>query len=93
VSFWARIPKDRHVTKLNADLYRLYREEAARVLGRAKKDGQTRIPPKQIDALAGLLVGIVIGIATQIYFEPGAVSPDAMIELAAAAIEGHIKTA
>lgn len=90
VSFWARIPNDEHVTKLNAQLYRTYRSESARVLGRAKKDGLTRITPKQIDALAGLLVGIVIGIATQVHFEPGSVNPDAMIEIAAKAIEQHI---
>jgi hypothetical protein len=40
--------------------------------------------------LAALLVGIVLGIATQQYFEPGAIDVDAAVELATRAAVAHL---
>jgi AcrR family transcriptional regulator len=75
LSFWGRLSSDPESRRTNADLYARYRKHCAKVLrdagGAAKVDAAT---------MATLLVGLVLGIATQHYFEPGAIDVDAAID-------------
>ena len=86
VSFWSRIPKDETVTQMNAALYSSYRNQVARVLGKARKNKEIEATKDQIDAISALVVGIVIGVAMQVYFAPESVNPQKIIEESAAAI-------
>jgi AcrR family transcriptional regulator len=90
ISFWSRIPKDKNVTKMNAKLYAGYRKQVARVLGKARKDGELTISNKQISAISALIVGIVIGVAMQVYFQPGAIDMDAIIDESARSISTRL---
>jgi TetR/AcrR family fatty acid metabolism transcriptional regulator len=71
LSFWGRIGSDRHIRTQNARLYAHYRRGAARVITDGRKSGA--FAEVDVDAMATLLVGTVIGIATQAHFEPGAI--------------------
>jgi AcrR family transcriptional regulator len=86
ISFWGRISKDENVAEMNAKLYADYRSQVARVLGRARKSGEIEASKAQISAIAALIVGVVIGVAMQYYFQPGAIDPDAVIEESARSI-------
>jgi TetR/AcrR family transcriptional regulator, fatty acid metabolism regulator protein len=86
VSFWSRIPKDPEVTEMNAKLYDSYRSQVARVLGKARKSREITANKAQIDAISALVVGIVIGVAMQVYFQPASVDPSMIIKESAEAI-------
>jgi AcrR family transcriptional regulator len=77
ISFWGRIPRDRAAAKANAALYASYRAQAARLLRAAARDGA--IAPVSADAVAALMVAMVIGIATQAYFEAGSIDVAATV--------------
>jgi len=76
LSFWGRIFSDAEIRRLNASLYARYRRRAAGLLKGAGR-AIARVDEK---TMAALLVGLVLGIATQHYFEPGAIDVDAAIE-------------
>jgi AcrR family transcriptional regulator len=76
LSFWGRIFSDAGIRRLNASLYARYRRRAARLL----KGASRSIAPVDAKTMAALLVGLVIGIATQHYFDPGAIDVDEAIE-------------
>jgi AcrR family transcriptional regulator len=78
LSFWGRLSADPKVRSINAALYAKYRRRATRLLRAARAEGQAA----SVDAgvMGALLVAIVLGIATQHYFEPGAIDVDAAIE-------------
>ncbi len=69
LSFWGRITSDAKIRAANARLYATYRRQGARLTGD--------------ENIAALLVGMVIGIVTQEYFQPGAFDVDAATEEAA----------
>ena len=77
ISFWGEIPSNARLRRANAELYATYRAQAAGLVraGRASGEFADAAP----DAVAALLVGVVIGIATQVYFEPGAIDAEAVI--------------
>lgn len=78
ISFWGRIPSSPEIQKINARLYASYRKEAARLVRAGRKTGELGdVPP---DAIAALLVGIVIGVATQAYFDREAIDVEKVIE-------------
>jgi AcrR family transcriptional regulator len=78
VAFWGRLHAEPRIRGVNARLYARYRREAQRLLG--------------CDAgLAAVVVGVVLGIAAQAYFEPGAVDVDAAVEEAARAVESRLR--
>lgn len=85
LSFWGRILTDRRVRNGNARLYRDYREQSAFLIEEGKRAGVFAgdVP---VEEMAALLVGTVIGIAVQVYFEPGAIDPDACIREAATTV-------
>lgn len=71
LSYWGRIGADRRIRKTNATLYAGYRKGAARLLEAGRAQGLWQ--DIDVDAMAALFVGIVIGIATQSHFEKGAI--------------------
>jgi AcrR family transcriptional regulator len=83
LSFWGRIGSDPQVRKANARLYATYRKRTASVLA--------AFPGVDAQPLAALIVGIVIGIAAQAYFEPGSIDTDAALEEAARSVLARLR--
>ncbi len=77
-SFWGQISSNEHLAKLNARLYEKYREHSTMLLKAGEDEGKFKKTKRE--AMAALMVGMVIGIVTQVYFEPGAIDPDAAVE-------------
>ena len=81
-SSWGRLSADPRAAALNARLYRRYRAEAAAFGG---------------ESIAALLVGTVLGIVTQHYFDAGSIDVEAAVreaaELFANRLEGKRKGA
>lgn len=88
LSFWGRLSSDAEIRRINAELYARYRARCAKLLRKAR-DARTiaKIEPK---TMAALLVGLVLGIATQHYFDPGAIDVDAAIDEAARTVLARI---
>lgn len=82
LAFWGRIPKDPRVTRTNAELYRGFRDNSAAVIEAGVRSGDFRAD-LDVPAFATLCVGVITGIVTQAYAEPGAIEPRAAIDLAA----------
>lgn len=91
MSFWGRLGSDPKARQLNAELYARYRRGAAKVLRRARGRGEIgRIDP---GVMAALLVGIVLGIAMQHYFEPGSIDVTAAVEEGARTVLARLRSA
>src|SRR5205823_11429263 len=82
LSFWGRLSSDPRARKANSRLYAVYRQRTASVLAAWKCDRA---------ALAAVIVGLVIGIAAQVYFEPGSIDPDAALEEAARCVIARLE--
>jgi AcrR family transcriptional regulator len=78
MGFWGRIQADPRVAEINARLYRRYRGWSRALLEAGAEAGVFR--RVDTDAMAAQMVGTVIGIARQVYFEPRAVDPDATVD-------------
>jgi len=79
LSFWGRIAADKKTAKINAALYRRYRNDASALLQRGVGSHRRA----RIDAIAALMVGAVIGIVTQVYFDEGSLEVEACLDEAA----------
>lgn len=92
LSFWGRLSADPEVRRLNAALYAEYRARTTKLLERAKGSGELAPAGEPVDpaTMGALLVALVLGIATQHYFEPGAIDVDAAIEEAARMVGGRL---
>jgi len=84
MSFWSRVHTDRRVRARNAELYDNYRRMSRLLIETGQQAGVFADAPAE--PLAALMVGIVIGIATQFYFDPGAIDPDAVVDEATRAV-------
>jgi AcrR family transcriptional regulator len=89
LSFWGRLSADAQVRKLNAELYAKYRRRAAKLLRAARAEGL--IASVDPSVMGALLVALVLGIATQHYFEPGAIDVDAAIEEATRTVMARLR--
>ncbi len=87
LSFWGRIPSSERIRSLNAELYRNYRRWSTVLL--EKHRGV--FADCDVEGLAGLLVGIVIGIATQTYFDPAAFEPERVLAEACACVLARLR--
>lgn len=85
LSFWSRIRTDPAIHERNAELYAGFRAKTRSLLEAARDQGKLD-PAVDLDALAAHLVGVVIGIVTQVYFEPDAIAVDKAVEIAARAV-------
>ena len=90
MSFWGKIPKDARVSKLNADLYRSWRQASA-VLIRQGIEAGVVDPETNVDAVSALMVGTVVGIVCQIYWEDEAFDPQAAVDVAAAGLALNLR--
>lgn len=84
LSFWSRLKEDQRAAEKNAALYRRWRHASSELVRRGQAAGE--LGPGDPDALGALLVGIVIGVVTQAWFEPGAIDPEAVVDEAATAV-------
>jgi len=89
LSFWGRLSADPVVRKLNADLYAKYRRRAAKLLRSARADGL--VGPVDPTVMGALLVAIVLGIATQHYFESGSIDVDAAVDEATRTVMARLR--
>jgi AcrR family transcriptional regulator len=82
-SFWGRLSADPRARKLNSKLYAGYRAQAVGLIDAGQKAGVCG--PADPQAIAVLLVGIVLGIVAQVHFatEPKEINAEAAIEEAA----------
>ena len=80
VGFWGRLQADPRAARKNARLYRSYREGSVNLIRRAQALGHFQ--GHDPDALAVVVVGLVIGIAGQALFEEGAIDVDAAVQAA-----------
>lgn len=80
LSFWARLSSDARIARTNAGLYARYRKHTRKLLDAGVRDGE--LAAIDVDAAATCIVGVVLGIATQWYFDPKAIDVDAAIEVA-----------
>jgi AcrR family transcriptional regulator len=80
VAFWGRVSSDPHVGDINEQLYRRYRAQTARLLRAGVKSGA--FPAHDEDALAGVVVGVVLGLAAQAYFDPRGFDVEACVDAA-----------
>ena len=89
--FWGRIPANPHTTELNAKLYATYRAHATELIADVHDSAEDS--DVSVDAMAGMFVALVIGIATQVFFEPGAIDPAAVMDEACKAILARLGAA
>lgn len=87
-SFWGQISSNERLAKLNADLYERYRSHSTALLEAGENEGKFRRTDNK--ALAALMVGIVIGIVTQVWFDPDAIDPEATVEEATRMLLTHL---
>jgi len=78
LAFWGRLSSDRRARRANAGLYAGYRRGAKRILEEGRDAGMLA-PEVDVDAAAAMLVGIVLGIVNQWYFERSSIDPDAVV--------------
>ncbi len=90
LSFWARVPGDARATEVSARLTAQWRGQCARLLRRGQQDGAFD-PEVAVEPMAALMVGVVIGIATQHVFEPGAIDAEAAIDVAVASVLARLE--
>jgi AcrR family transcriptional regulator len=81
VSFWGRLHAEPRIRAANARLYARYRAETAKLLGGRAGDA----------ALATMIVGVVLGIAAQAYFDPRRVDVDAAVDEATRAVQARLR--
>lgn len=85
VNFWSRVGTDPRAAQANAELYRRYRRGSAALVARGQRDGIFD-PAWVPESVAVTIVGLVIGICTQAWFDPEAVDVDQAVDVAAAAV-------
>jgi len=83
--FWSRLPYDEHAARINARIYQRYREDVLFLIQMGQGAGAFR---EDVDerALAAVIVGAVIGIVAQVYFEPEAIDWEAAVEEASCSL-------
>lgn len=83
LSFWGRLGSDPKARKANARLYEVYRERTMIVLA--------MVPGVNQPALAAVIVGLILGIASQVYFDPGSIDPEAALDEAARCVIARLQ--
>jgi len=89
LSFWSRLREDPRAAEMNAALYRRWRAAGSDLLRRGQALGE--LAPCDAEAMSALMVGIVIGVVTQVWFEPGATDPEAMVDEAGQSLLARLR--
>jgi AcrR family transcriptional regulator len=81
VAYWGRLREDPELARLNADLYARYRGYSAELvrIGQARGEFRADADP---DAIAAVLVALVLGVTLQALFDPGSIDLDAVVAAA-----------
>ena len=90
LSFWGRLAFDKRARKLNAQLFAGYREQSRALIEAGQKAGVLAADADP-QALGALLVGTVIGLATQAWFDEGAIDLDRALDEAAQAFSARLR--
>lgn len=90
LSFWGRISSDARIRAVNAKLYATYRRRTKRLLEAVRAP----LGNKDVDleAMSGVIVGVVIGLATQWIFDPRSIDLEASIDEATRSVIARLKT-
>jgi AcrR family transcriptional regulator len=88
LSFWGRLGSDPKARKANARLYAVYRERAATLLTGGIASGA--FAKADVPALAAVIVGLILGIVSQAYFEPGSIDAESALEEAVACVVARL---
>ena len=88
LSFWARLSSDARIRALNAELYAKYRRGTRKLLESGARAGD--FVDVDLDAAATVIVGVVLGVVLQWYFDPKAIDVDAASETACEAIAARL---
>lgn len=88
LSFWGRLASDEKAKQANAALFAKYRQRTARVLREGRKLGA--FGEVEVEPLAAVIVGMVIGLAAQSYFEPASIRLDDAIDEAARSLAARL---
>ncbi|TNF28453.1 MAG: TetR family transcriptional regulator [Deltaproteobacteria bacterium] len=78
LSFWGRLPDDPRAAAKNAALYARWREHSASLVRHGQETGEIHADC-DVAAVAAHMVGTVIGVVTQAFFEADAVDPEAIV--------------
>ena len=89
LSFWGRIPRDEWATRMNAELYAGFRTSAAQIFEKGQDSGDFA-DDLDVESMAALSVALVIGIAAQVYFQPGAIDPTKAMDEAAESLLARV---
>jgi AcrR family transcriptional regulator len=88
LSLWARLSSDARLRTLNAELYARYRRGTRKLLESGARAGDfVDVDP---DAAATFVVGAVLGIVLQWYFDPDAIDREAATEIACDAVAARL---
>lgn len=90
VSYWGQLRSDPGLAEVNAGLYRRWRGFCAELVARGVASGHFRADA-DAETTGALIVGQVIGIATQAIFEPGAVDVPRAVAQAADALVASLQ--
>lgn len=90
LSFWGRISSDKRARKANATLYATYRKGVAQMIEAGRASGELAADVN-VEGMSAVIVGIVIGVAMQSYFEKGAIDAELATEEAIHAALGRLK--
>ncbi len=90
LSFWGRLSAHPGIEAVNVQLFRRYRAQSVCLI----REGQALgvFADADADAVAALIVGIVIGLATQALIDPAAIDPEPAIRAGAAAVNALLST-
>ncbi len=92
ISFWSRLSDDPRLAKKNAQLYATWRAKSAELVKHLKARGE--LPAScSPEGLATILVGLVLGVVTQVHFDETAIDAEAAIAEGALALKGLVPTA
>jgi AcrR family transcriptional regulator len=90
IAFWARLSEGGPVRSAMSELFAGYRSQAVNLVRAARRaEPRCTVDPQ---AMAGLLVGIVIGLVIQIRFTPEAFDIGAALDEATAAVVARLQS-
>ena len=90
VGFWSRMRTDPVAAKVNAALHARYRSYSSDLVRIGQERGAFRADADP-EAVGAVLVALVLGIALQALFEPGAVDVDTVVTEAGDAVVAHLQ--
>ncbi len=92
LSFWGRLRDDPAAAERNALLYARYRGYSVELVRIGQERGEFRTDADP-EVMGALLVALVLGIALQALFEPGAIDVEAAVAAAGDAVVAHLRPA